>query len=53
MSPPVSLEEPSPPHSVSRGASAGVWIPVERSFLAADSMETPWTAVSVLKLLLL
>ena len=45
-SPPVSLEEPSPPDSVSRGGSAGVLIPQDGSFLAAASKETPWPAVS-------
>lgn len=52
-SPPVSLEEPSPPDSASRGGSAGVLMPRDWSFLAADSKETPWTAVRVLNLLLL
>lgn len=49
--PPVSLEEPSPPDSVSRGGSAGVLITQDRNFLAHDSKDS-WTAVSVLNLVL-
>lgn len=49
---PVRPEEPSPPDSVSRAGSAGVWTPQGGSFLGHDSTETPWSAVSILELIL-
>lgn len=46
MSRPVRMEEHLPPHSASRGGSAGVWIPQGGSFLERGGMETPQSAVS-------
>lgn len=46
MSRPARREDHLPPHSASRGGSAGVWIPQGGSFLEHGDMETLQSAVS-------